>query len=344
MNRKLLAIAVAGVVAPMTAQALDIGVSGHVNRIVRFADNGSGSDVQHLDHTASNSRVTFSAAGEVMGGITAGALIEKGLASNRGWAHDIDVADMGPSENFRHSYLYFSGGFGKVTLGHTSPAGADGIWQSHSGAWAGTEFGVDSNSSISVMATDGSKAGTVGGYFANGAIAPGRTNILRYDTPSIGPISLEVSLEKDGDDDHKWRFGGLLSHDVGGASVIGGFAYSEDALGISGGIGFAQGTSVNVAWGNDDNADDDYPDGRDYEVVYAAVAHSWGDTSVALQYQSTTNAKKMDGQNIGLGVNQSLGSGVQVYAGFNNYTFDDMTDRDLEDVNSFHIGSRVKFN
>lgn len=338
MNRKLLAAAIAGVVAPMTAQALDVGVSGHVNRIVRFADNGSGSDVQHLDHTASNSRVRFSAEGEVMGGITAGAFIEKGLASNRGWAHDIDEPDMGPGENFRHSALYFSGGFGKVTMGHTSPAGADGIWQSHSGAWTGTEFGVDSNSSISVMATDGSTAGSVGGYFTNGAIAPSRTNILRYDTPSIGPVSLEVSLEKDGAEDHKWRFGGLLSHDVGAANVIGGFAYSEDALGISGGIGFAQGTSVNLAWGNDDNGD------RDYEVVYAAVAHSWGDTSVVIQYQSTTNAMDMDGQNIGLGVNQSLGSGVQVYAGFNNYTFDDMTDRTLEDVNSFHIGSRVRFN
>jgi hypothetical protein len=338
MNRKLLAAAVAGVVAPMTAQALDIGVSGHVNRMVRFADNGAGSDVQHLDHTASRSRVRFTAEGEVMPGITAGARIEKGFGSNRGWQADIDTADTGPGEDFRFSELYFSGGFGKVTLGHASRAGNGQMWQSHNGAWAGTEFGVDSNSSISVMATDGTSAGTVGGYFNNGAIAPGRANILRYDTPSIGPIALEVSMRKDGADEHKWEFGGSLSHDVGGASVIGGFAYSEDALGMSGGIAFAQGTSVNVAWGNDDTGD------RDYEVVYANVAHSWGATSVAIQYQSTTNAMDMDGQNIGLGVNQSLGSGVDVYAGFNNYTFDDMTDRDLEDVNSFHIGSRVRFN
>ena len=367
MNRKLLAAAVAGVVAPMTAQALDIGVSGHVNRIVRFADNGAGSDVQHLDHTASRSRFRFTAEGEVMPGITAGARIESGFASNRGWMADIDCPDTGSNQSthdhgldpigmvdcgidsegtdvrqgtvdFRFSEVYFSGGFGKVTLGHASRAGNGHMWQSHNGAWAGTEFGVDSNSSISVMATDGTSAGTVGSYFANGAIAPGRANILRYDTPSIGPIALEVSVAKDGADEHMWNFGGSLSHDVGGASVIGGFAYSEDALGMSGGIAFAQGTSVNVAWGNDD------VDDRDYEVVYANVAHSWGATSVAIQYQSTTDAADMDGQNIGLGVNQSLGSGVDVYAGFNNYTFDDATDRDLEDVNSFHVGSRVRFN
>ena len=69
-----------------------------------------------------------------------------------------------------------------------------------------------------------------------------------------------------------------------------------------------------------------------------------GATSVTIQYQSTSDAADMDGQNIGLGVNQSLGSGVDVYAGFNNYTFDDATDRTLEDVNSLHIGSRVRFN
>lgn len=340
MNRKLLAAAVAGVVAPMTAQALDIGVSGHVNRLVRFADNGAGSDVQHLDHTASRSRIRFTAEGEVMPGITAGARLEEGFASNRGWQADIDTADTGPGKDFRFSELYFSGGFGKVTLGHAARAGNGQMWQSHNGAWMGTEFGVDSNSSISVSVADdpADSAGTVGSYFANGALTPGRANILRYDTPSIGPIALEVSVAKDGADDHMWNFGGSLSHDVGGASVIGGFAYSEDALGMSGGIAFAQGTSVNVAWGNDD------VDDRDYEVVYANVAHSWGATSVTIQYQSTTNAADMDGQNIGLGVNQSLGSGVDVYAGFNNYTFDDATDRDLEDVNSLHIGSRVRFN
>lgn len=340
MNRKLLAAAVAGVVAPMTAQALDVSVSGHVNRIVRFADNGAGSDLQHLDHTASRSRFRFTAEGEVMPGITAGARIESGFASNRGSANDVDAADSGPGhDDFRYSELYFSGAFGKVTMGHAAVAGNGQMWQSHHSAWMGAEFGVDSNSGISVMTSDDMSTGTtVGSYFSNGNITPGRANILRYDTPSIGPITVAASIEKDGDDDHKWRLGGTLSSDVGGANVIGGLAYSEDALGVAGGLAFANGTSVNAAWGNDD------VDGRDYEVVYANVAHSWGNTSVVLQYQGTSNAAGLDGQNIGLGLNQSLGSGVDVYAGFNNYSFDDATDRSLEDVNSLHVGSRVRFN
>ena len=312
-----------------------------MNRIVRFADNGNGSDVQHLDHTASRSRFRFTAEGELMAGMTAGARIESGFASNRGYANDVDMPDSGASRDFRFSELYFSGSFGKVTMGHAAVAGNGAMWQSHNGAWAGTEFGTDSNSGISVYYSDGDEemtGSTVGSFFSNGATTPGRKNTLRYDTPSIGPIALEVSFQKDGAEDHEWNFGGSLSHDVGGSSVIGGFAYSEDALGLAGGIAFAQGTSVNVAWGSDDNND------RDYEVVYANVAHTWGSTSVAIQYQSTSDAAKMDGTNIGIGVNQSLGSGVDVYAGFNNYSFDDMTDRDIEDVNAFHVGSRVRFN
>ena len=50
MNRKLLAAAVAGALAPMAAQAVDISVSGQVNRMIRYADDGHDSDVQHLDH------------------------------------------------------------------------------------------------------------------------------------------------------------------------------------------------------------------------------------------------------------------------------------------------------
>ena len=353
MNRKLLAAAVAGVIAPMTAQALDVSVSGRVNRLIRFADNGAGSDVQHLDHTASRSRFTFTAEGEVMGGINAGAYLEAGFASNRGWQHDIDQPDDGASTNrdFRFSNLYFSGAFGKVTMGHAAPAGNGQMFSSHNGAWAGTENGVDSNSSISVHYSelmegeDDTDSGlNVNSFYGFGAISPGRANILRYDTPSIGPIALAMSVRKDGADDHRWEFGGSLSHDVGGSSVIGGMSFSDDALGLSGGIAFPQGTSVNVAWGFDDTPNAMGVD-RDYEHVYANVAHSWGDTSVAIQYQSAeTGRSDRDSQNIGLGVSQSLGSGVQIYAGFNNYTFDDATNRNLDDVNSLHVGSMVRFN
>ena len=85
MNRKLLAVAVAGAVAPMTAQALDVSVSGQVNRAIRFADNGNSSDVQHVDGSAAGTRFQIAAEGEAMPGVVAGAVLQEGFSANGGW-------------------------------------------------------------------------------------------------------------------------------------------------------------------------------------------------------------------------------------------------------------------
>ena len=337
MNRKILATAVAGAIAPMAAQALDVSVSGHVNRTIHFTDNGVNSDVQHVDGSASKSRFRLTAEGEVMPGITAGAHLEQGMAANGGSGLDIEQADTGPGGfDFRHSLIYFSGDFGKITLGNAPAAGNGVMWTSHNGAWAGTEYSPDTNSGLEVMTTSGTGTGySVWAFMPSVNI--GRKNTLRYDTPSIGPISVSGSIQKDGATDHAWSFGASLGHDVGAVNVIGGMILMEDVLGFAGGLAFANGTSINAAWGSDDSA------GQDYEDMYVNVAHTWGDMSVAIDYRTTDNDMDMEGRAIGLGANYSLGSGVDVYAGFNTYSFD-APGMDLEDINALHVGSRVRFN
>ena len=336
MNRKLLATAVAGAIAPMAAQALDVSVSGQVNRAIRFADNGASSDIQHIDGSAWGSRFWLKAEGEVMPGIMAGAVMEQEFASNRGWQVDVDMPDAARANGLRHSYLYFSGSFGKVTMGDTSPAGHNVMWAGYNNAYAGTEYSVDTNSSISVMTADDTSTGYAVSSFLP-SITVGRTNVLRYDTPSIGPATVGVSVQKDGNDNHLWNFVGYVNQDFGAGTFDGRLHIAEDVLAIGGGIQFANGTAVNAAWGNDDRA------GQDFDDLYASVTHQWGNTTVALGYRTTDNASDMEGRGIGLGVNQSLGAGVDVYAGFNNYSFD-APGMDLEDVAAFHVGSLVTFN
>jgi predicted porin len=344
MNRKILAAAVAGAITPMAAQALDVSVSGQVNRAIRFADNGVGSDVQHIDGSASGSRFRFTAEGEAMPGITAGAHIEQGFTANGGGGLDVEAEDKGKGTfEFRHSYVYFSGDFGQVTLGHTTPAGNGIMWSSHNGAWMGTEYSPDSNSGIHARTSDGAGMGSVFSFFPSVNI--GRMNTLRYNTPSIGPVSFSGSVQKDGATDHAWSFGASLSHDVGAASVMGGLILMDDVLGIAGGIAFANGTSVNAAWGSDEAGLNPLETGpQDYEDMYVNVAHSWGSMSVALDYRTTKDSNSTkEGRAIGLGAQYALGGGVNVYAGFNNYSFE-QDGYDIEDVNAFHIGSRVTFN
>ena len=336
MNRKLLAVAVAGVITPMVAQALDVSVSGRVNRIIRFADNGAGSDVQHLNG-ASGSRFTFTAEGEVMDGFVVGANQDVGWRSNA--SASIEVEDPGPKhDDFRRSYLYFSGSFGTVTMGHATQAGNSAMYAPYNGAWAGVEYTADQNSAIAVTTTDeGETDYSVASFFPS--VNNGVSNVLRYDSPPIGPVSFSISSQKDGATDHSWSFGASLSHDVGSTGVAANVGYREDVLAIGGGLQFAQGTSVNASWGTNDSDDNDYED------VLLTLGHSWGNMSVALQYRATDDDNDMEGRWIGLGANYSLGSGVDVFAGFNNFSFDAGPMKpDLEDVNSFHIGSQVTFN
>ena len=339
MNRKLLAAAVAGVVAPMTAQAVDVSVSGQINRAIRFADNGHNSDVQHVDGSASSSRFRITAEGELMAGITAGARVEAGWWANKGSGLDVDVMDAGkPTKvDFRYSALDFSGDFGKITMGWSNPAGNGIEWTSYSGAWAGTEYSPDTNSGIHVMDSDGVGMGSVWSFLPSVNIS--RQNTLRYDSPSIGPVGLGISLQKNGDDGQTWSFQGTVSQSFGASDIQGGLFYMEDKLAMAGGVLFAQGTSVNAVWGKDESGD------KDYESMYFNVSHTWGNTSVALGYRTGDDSMgmKKEGQAIGLGLSQDLGSGVMVYAGFNNYSFD-MMGKELEDINAFHIGSRVTFN
>lgn len=337
MNRKLLATAVASAIAPMTAQALDVSVSGQVNRAIRFADNGANSDVQHIDGSAWGSRFWLRAEGEVMPGIMAGAVMEQEFAANRGWETTVDAADKGLANDLRHSWLYFSGNFGKIGLGHTAPVGGV-MGTAFNGAAFGTEYSADTNSGISVMdADDEATDYTVASFLPT--IGVGRHSVLRCDTPSIGPLSVGVSVHKDPDDanDHLWNFAGSLNQDFGAGTFKAAFHIADDVLAMAGGVQFSNGTAVNAAWGNDDRK------GQDYDDLYASIAHSWGNTSIALGYRTTDNNDNMEGRAIGLGVNQSLGSGVDVYAGFNNYSFDHPS-MDLEDVTAFHVGSRVSFN
>ena len=256
MNRKLLATAVAGAIAPMAAQALDVSVSGHVNRAIRFADNGVDSDVQHIDGSASKSRFRFTAEGEPMPGITAGAHIEYGSSNNAGRQGSTSSRDdKGASFDARHSLLYFSGDFGKVTLGN-APSAGNGVM------WTQPQRRVDGHRVLAGhQQWSGSDAMTNGrsvGAFRVLVLperqhAPHEHAALRHAVHRAQSASRPVS-RRTVRTSHDWHFGASLGHDVGAANVIAGIVYEEDKSSASrAALAFANGTSVNAAWGSDDD-------------------------------------------------------------------------------------------
>ena len=321
MNGKHLAIVVAGAVAPVAAPALDVSVSGQVNRAIRFADNSAGSDVQHIDGFESRLRFRLAAESDAMLGITAGAHIEHGSSKHGGDGVGVESADGEVSFDARYSLLYFSGNFGEVTMGKATSAGNGVMWSGHSGAWMGTEYSADTASGLGVWTTGGT-ATEYPVFSCFPSVSIGRKDTLRCDTPSIGPVTdgfLEVDVRQERPATPK-----------GDKKVVPIVpdGYTPILRSIP---------NVYVGYNHDERHV-----GEDYEDRYINVAHTWGSASVAIDYRTTEKGGKMESSVMGLGVQYSLGSGVDVYAGFNSYSFD-APGMDLGDVNAFHIGSPVVF-
>lgn len=172
-ERKLIAAAVSSALAlPMAAQAVEFAASGHVNRAVIVVDqDGSAKDgdLQHVDSNASETRFRFKGS-EDLGGMTAGVNLELGRPGN--W-------------RTRHAAVNLSGEFGTLTLGHTGEA-ADGMAHAdgafNGGSWlAGvSNWCAYAGSGPACASNDGD-----------------RIDVLKYDTPALGPAKVSVSTGND---------------------------------------------------------------------------------------------------------------------------------------------------
>ena len=172
MERKLIVAAVSSALAlPMAAQAVEFAVSGHVNRAIVSIDGTGGKDdgdLKHKDGATSPSRFRFTGSEELGSGLTVGVQLEYGASG----------ANSAPFTR-RHSNLYLGGEWGKLTVGHASTA-TDGMAFANLGgpSWLA---GVTNSCAFY---SDGPACESNDG---------GRSDILKYDTPSIGPASIAIS-------------------------------------------------------------------------------------------------------------------------------------------------------
>ena len=176
MNRKLLAAALSGALAlPMAAQGVDIEASGHVNRALVFSGLAGTDDPKHTDGAGSGSRFRFMGSQELENGVTAGVTLEYGVGNA--------AADGSWNPGVRHASVDLSGAFGKLALGQTAPATHligyanfdDYAWLS--GAEIGCDFCTASGMESSVFTSFG----------------PGRMEVVRFETPNLGPAKLSFS-------------------------------------------------------------------------------------------------------------------------------------------------------
>ena len=283
---RLIAAAVSSALAlPMAAQAVEFSVSGHINRAIVSVDGGTNNgDLVHKDVNSSESRFRFTGSQELESGMTAGVQLEYGLTGN-----------------VRHANVYLSSAGGKLTFGQASAA-ADGMHGTRLSdtAWLGGVTNWCSYHSANAAPATGTAC-----HSNNG----GRKEILRYDTPAIGPASVAISSGNNdysdaklfvsgsmGDAGYDVRIGYIGELNDGGAS---------DVTTVSGSVSIGSGMAVAVAWSQDDMNDGEYQ--------YIEFDHSYGDGSVGAYRRGERGVE--EGSLWGVGVGHSLGGGATAYAG-----------------------------
>ena len=224
MHKKALTVAIAGALAvPMAAHAVDVTLSGHVNRALFITDSDDASSTSGTvkDNGSSGTRIRVTGTGEMMDGGIAGVNLEYAAAG---------------SLTLRYAEVYFSGDYGKVSIGQGDQGGEGSVYKGGASV-LGTGHGQDHNA----VATN---------YYTSLDGGAGRNERIRYESPSVGPVSASVSV---GNGDQV-SAGISLSQDFGDTSFAAGIGTvqwpgDKSTLSGSAGVTLASGISLSGAWG-----------------------------------------------------------------------------------------------
>jgi len=345
MNRRNRAAALKTILAtsalillPSAAQAVEVEVSGQVNRLIQSVDNGEESGVVHADNSVSGTGVRFKGEGELDSGMSVGLLYETQLQSNPSdqiTADSLDSdgigGDVGSGDFFstRQANVWMKGNFGKVTMGQGSGA-ADGSAEIDD---SGTSVIQYSGSSVDLLGSmEYGDSGVVVGDVRSNFDGLGRNDNLRYDaaidnatlTGSVGngdkiEASVRYAIEK-----FKIMLGFWDQNDSGDG--LSGSAISASWVGDSG-------LNLTGSYGTDDRDGD--PDN-----IYFKVGFKEGDNAFGIDWSETSDLGAGDAESYSIAWVRSLMQGVEVYA---SYRVESLDVSAADDIDALTGGARIKF-
>ena len=193
-----------------------------MNRALFVTESDAGTKAAVANNGGSRTRVRATGSSELMDGNTV--------------AIQFEYEEKGTGVNLRHANLQYGGDFGRVTIGQGSEAG-DGSQYSDTTGVNGIGHGAGTGAGFGL-----------GDYFGS-LDSGGRTNMLRYDTPAIGPLSAAVSVAN-GDSISALL---KLNTEVSGSSFgaqLGSLQVGsgKSSIGASFGATMASGLTISGAW------------------------------------------------------------------------------------------------
>ena len=331
---------------------------GQVHKGIMFADDGVASDIFVFDNAVSFTRFGFSGSEEIGNGVTAGFTLELGAITNSGFYVTIkQTADrthpggLRGAENhiegasFRIADSWFSGNWGKLSLGHNGTA-SDGMSDADlSGSWLADFSTPSSYGGAIAHRTSGGAAGPAA-FSAQTYFDGNRRGRIRYDTPSFGPLTVSVSAATN----NHWAAKGYLYTSLAGGDLSMALGYEDDdhansreQIGFSASYLFSQGTNITFNWAERDLADSSKADPNHW---YIKLGHRWGNNAASISYGETDDLYNngSEGQSIGLAFVHNIPKPkVDFGVGYHNVSYDDHSGENYEDINVFHISTRIRF-
>jgi len=325
--------------APIAAQAVDVEVSGQINRLIMNVDNGDKNGLVNADNAVSGTRFRFTGSGELENGMTAGLIYETQLESNPTSKIDADNLDsdgvggnVGEGDYFSNRYqnVWIKGDFGKVTLGQGSGASDGSAEVDDSGTSVIQYAGADSDLLGDMEFGD---SGVTVKDVRSDYDGLGRNDNIRYDA-AIGDFNLAASL------------GNGYRRDAAVLYVIEHFkmkfaVWDRDDSGDGN-----TGAAVSASWNADNgvNLTGSYSgenSSDDPTNVYLKLGFKHGKNAYAIDWSETQDRGPGDSSSYSIAWVGSMMQGVELYATYRVQTLDDVSGAD--DIDALAGGARIKF-
>jgi len=317
------------------AQAFEAKITGQVSRMVVAPDDAVGDEIQHVDIGFSGSRFRFTGSETMDNGNEVGFRFEIQARDNSAGAVDGGtINSSGPNEDFRYQDLYFSGGFGKISLGKGDGA-SNGSTEVD---FSGTALSSSSN-----------HQDNWGNYKITAAIpwkdvftmfdGLSRQNRLRYDTPNFNGFSFAGSINQGNASELAIRYKGDIGSSKLGAAFFTATDTDTNARDVTGGSAsflMSSGLNFTVAISESDPDVGAASDSTTFKVGYKKGMHAF-----SIDVGDGENATGEEGDTTGFTYAYFPHPGVEVFATVRELDSTGVAASQSVDLLAF--GGRVKF-
>jgi predicted porin len=334
-----------------SAQALEVKLSGQINRAMMWADNGNNDELFHVDNDNSSTRFRLVGSEKVSDRIEVGVVWESQFESNSSSSVDIGQDGDGASSFTERKLEAWFGNqsAGKLWIGQGDGAANGTSEVDLSGTSVIIYSGVnDTAGSINFRDSNDTVITTIGSTRSN-FDGLSRNDRLRYDSPSFFGTTVSASITN-GD---AWELAGRWAGEFQGlgkiAAAVGLVDNGDrgtDFQQLGGSVSWLAPFGLNLTFaGGIREWSEGSRDGDDSLNLYTKVGYKWDIHAVAGEFGQTNDlaADGDESRNVGAAYVITPWSGVDFYATIRTYELERDGVDNIEDIGQIMVGTRVKF-